>query len=102
MAAIQPSPGGESEVSQNEPRTFKLNKETIGEVLGGPLPGINDVQIVVMRVQSLNQRVIEQLSLNIVGSLMAAAIAFFVGLYVGRGDTAKTTTPPFLETTPEK
>lgn len=84
MAAIQSPPGG----GNSQPKqSFKLNKETLQQVLGGDFPEVDRLEIVVMRVQPFRRRLTEQLALNVLGSLLAAAIAFLVGMYVGSNDS---------------
>jgi len=92
MQAVPSPPDGEIFGGAVHHRSFKLNKETFREILGKPLPGIDEVQLVVVHIQPFGRRCVEQLVINITGSLMAAAIAFGAGVYIGAGDN--TSKPP--------
>jgi hypothetical protein len=94
MKAVPQPPDQEARRNLAPPST-KLNRETIREVLGESLPGIEDVRLVMVHVQPFWQRCAEQLTFNITGSLVAAAIAFGAGVYVGSGDNvSKASTQP--------
>jgi hypothetical protein len=87
-------PPGEDANRNSAQNPLKLNEETIKRVLGAPLPGINDVELVFIQPASpLWVRWTEQLTLNITASLLAAGIIFGVGVYVGDGMTKASTQP---------